>query len=104
MSAVVLAAEFAGLARHHQARLGGVLLVRAVRVGDAHAEQHAAVAVDVLHRQAVDRVLVVGVGPRGRADVARPVGQRQFGAVGVQARADVDGARVQQLADLIGRR
>ncbi len=97
--AVVLAAEFAGFARHHQPRFGGVLLVWPVWVGDAHREDPA-VAVDVLDGQAVHRLLVVGVGPGGRADVARPRQQRQFGAVGIQPRRHVDHARVQKLADL----
>ena len=97
--AVVVAAEFTRLARHHQARLGGVLLVAAVRVGDAH-RQDAAVAVDILRRQAVDRLLIERIAPRARADVARPVAQRELGAVGVQARTQVDSARVEQVGDL----
>ena len=51
-------------------------------------------------RQAVDRLLVERIAPRRRADVARPVGERELGAVGVQARAEVDRARVEQLRDL----
>ena len=52
------------------------LLPRAVRIGDAHVED-AAVAVDVLGGEAVDRLLVERVAPRRRADVARPVGERR---------------------------
>ena len=47
-----------------------------------------------------DRRLVEGVRPRRRADVARFVGQRQLGAVGVEAWHEVDGARVQQRGGL----
>jgi len=97
--AKVVAAELAGLARHHQARVGAALLVAAVRVGDAH-EQHAAVAVNVFHRQAVDLLLFVRIAARAGADVARPIGQRQLGAVGVQTRADVDHPGVEQVRDL----
>mmetsp|Transcript_15759 Transcript_15759/g.43575 ORF Transcript_15759/g.43575 Transcript_15759/m.43575 type:complete len:491 (-) Transcript_15759:12-1484(-) len=99
--AVVLAAELAGLARHHQPRVGGVLLVAAMGVGHAH-RQDAAVAVDVLDGQAVDRFLGVGVGACRAADMARPVGQGQLGAVGVQARHQVNGAAVEQAVDLRG--
>jgi hypothetical protein len=95
---VVGAAELARLARDHQPRLVGVALPGAVRVGHAHL-QHAAVAVDVLDRQAVHRLLVERIGPGGRADEARLVGQRQLGAVGVQARAEVDHPGVEQLGD-----
>ncbi len=73
-----------------------MLLVGAVRVGQAHVE-HAAVAVHVLHRHAVGRLLVERVAARGRADEARHVRQRQLGAVGVQARHHVDHAGVQQV-------
>ena len=96
---VVLATEFTRLARHHHARVALVLLVGAVRVGHAHL-QHAAVAVDVFHRQAFYRLFVVGVVARAAANMARLVGQRQLGAVGVQARHHVDHARVQQVLDL----
>jgi len=71
-------------------------LVRAVRIGNAHVE-HAAVAVDVLHRHAVGRLLVERIATCRRADEARHVGQRELGAVGVQARHDVDDAGVQQV-------
>ena len=50
-----------------------------------------------------DRILLERVAPRRRADVARPVGEREFGAVGVQARAQVDRARVEQPGDLAAR-
>ncbi len=96
--AEILAADVAGLARHHQPRVFGVLLPAAVCIGHAHAE-HAAVAVDVFDVQAIDRRFVERVRACRRADVARLVGQRQFGAVGVQPRADVDRARVQQVRD-----
>ena len=97
--AVVLAAELARLARDHQARVLLALLPRAVRIGDAH-EEDAAVAVDVLGGEALDRLLVERIAPRRRADVARPVGERELGAVGVQARAEIDRARVEQLRDV----
>jgi hypothetical protein len=70
-----------------------------VRIAHAHRED-AAVAVDVLLVEAVDRLLVEGIAARRRADVARPLGERELGAVGVDARAEVDGARVEQLRDL----
>jgi len=97
--AEVLAAKLAGLARHHQAGIAGVFLVRAVRIRYAH-EEHATVAVHVFDRQAFDRRFLERVAPRAGADVARLVGQRQLGPVGVQARADVDHAGVEQVGDL----
>jgi hypothetical protein len=70
-----------------------------VRIGDAH-EEDLAVAVDVLGGEAIDRLLVVGIAARRRADVARPVGERELGAVGIETRAEIDGARVEQVRDL----
>ena len=96
---VVLAAELAGLARDHKARILLALLPSAVRIGDAH-EEDPAVAVDVLGGQALDRLLVEWITARRRADVARPVGERELGAVGIEARAQIDRARVEQLRDL----
>src|SRR6185436_4022860 len=58
------------------------------------------VAVDVLDVEAVDRILVERIGTRGGADVLRLVRQRPFGAVGVDARADVDRARVEKPRDV----
>ncbi len=97
--APVGAAVFRRPARRHEARVIGMRLVAAIGIGDAHGE-YASVAVDVFHVEAVDRLLVEGIGPRRGADVLRPVGERPFGAVGIDARAHVDRARVHEPRDV----
>ena len=62
--------------------------------------QDAAVAVDVLDVEPVDGLLVERIAAGRRTDVPRPVGQRELGAVGVQARAEVDDARVEEPRDV----
>ena len=94
------AAAFRRVARNHQARVLGMRFPAAVRVGQPH-HQHAAVAVDVLHAQALDRFLIVGIGARGRADEARLVGEGEFGTVRVDARADIEDRRVEQAGDVV---
>jgi hypothetical protein len=93
--APVAPAIFGGAARDHEARVGGMLLPPAVGIGDAH-RQDASVAIDILEVEAVDGILVEGIRARGGADELRLVGERPFGAVGIDARADVDRARVEQ--------
>ena len=46
-------------------------------------------------RSPADRLLVVGVGPRARADDLRHVGERPFRAVRIEARTDVENARIE---------
>ena len=74
-------------------------LPKSVRVRNPHL-QDATVAIDVLDRQALDRVLIVRVGAGARAHVLRLVGERPFGAIGVHARTEVEHARVERAGDL----
>ncbi len=97
--AVVLAAELARLTRHHQARVAAMLLVAAMRIGNSDCED-TTVSVHIFDGQAIDRLFIMRVRPRAGADVARPVGQRQLGPIGVQARHHVDHTGVQQMRDL----
>ena len=71
----------------------------AVRILEAH-HQDPAVAVDVLLVQAV-LLVEPRIGPDAGADEPRPVGERELGAVGVQARDDVERARVEAARDLL---
>ncbi len=98
--AVVLAAgRIERIAPHQQFWLLRVLLPRPVGIGDAHL-QDAAVAVEVLGNQPLDRLFVERIAARRRAHVLRPVGHRPLGAVGIDARADVERARIERAADL----
>ena len=76
-----------------------MVLPQAVRIGDAHL-QDAAVAVDVLDGEALDLLLVVRIRPRARADPFRLVGERPFGAVRIDPRAEVERARVERARDV----
>jgi len=86
------------LAADHQARLVGMRLPGAVGVLDPHPEQ-AAVAINILFFQALQRVFVIGVRARAGADQARLIGQQPFRAVRIDARAHVEGARIQATGD-----
>ena len=96
---VVIAAELRGIAAHHQARLLGAGLPRAVGIGDTHRE-HPPVTVDILRHQTADGILIVGIRPRAGADVAWLVRHRPLRAVGVHARADVECPRVEGVRDI----
>ena len=67
--AVVAPAGLGRVAADHQPRIARGHLPRPVGIGHAHGE-HAAVAVDVLAHQALDRLLVVRIGARAGADAA----------------------------------
>ena len=97
---VVAAGRIERVASHHELRLRRMLLPRAVGVSHAHLQQ-AAVAVDILGQQALGRLLVVRIAACRRAHVARPVGHRPFGAVGVDARRHVQRAGVELARDLL---
>ncbi len=76
-----------------------MVLPQAVGIGHAHL-QDASVAVDVLDRQAFDLVVGGRVRAGARTDESGAVGKRPFGAVGIDARADVEGARVEGAGDV----
>ena len=82
-----------------QPRLLRMGLPRAVGIGHTDA-QNAPVSVDILRDKALDRVLIVGIGARAGADDLRRIGQRPFGAVGVDAQADVEGPGVHTARDV----
>ena len=84
---------------HQKARLLWMLLPRAVRIGDPHL-QDPAVTVEVFRDQPVERIFVERIAPRRRAHVARVIAHRPFGAVGVDARANVERARIECARDV----
>ena len=92
---VVRAAGLDRIAPDHEPRLLRMVLPQAVGIGDAHL-QDAAVAVDVLDGESLDLLLVVRIRPRARADPFRLVGERPFGAVRIDPRAEVERARVER--------
>ena len=96
---VIGAAHLHRIAPDHQPRLLRMVLPEAVGVGDAHL-QDAAVAVDVLDRQAFDFLFVVRVRTGAGTDPLRLVGERPFGAVRVDPRANVEGAGVEGARDV----
>ena len=69
-----------------------------VRILDPHVE-HAAVTVDVLDLQSVLR-LVARIGPDAGADEP-PLLQPALRTVGIQARDDIEDARVEHSGDLV---
>ncbi len=93
----VLAALLVGVAPDHQPRLIGMRLPGAVGIADPH-HQDPAVSVQVL---LVEPVELLDERPRtgARPDEARPLGERQLGAVGVQAWDDVERAGVEDAGD-----
>jgi len=58
-----------------------------------------AVAVDVLDHQPFDRLFIERITACARAHVPRVLGERPFGAIGIDARADVEHARVEAARD-----
>ena len=93
--AVISAPRFNRIAAHHQARLLRMRLPQSVRILDAHL-QDAAIAVDVLDRQSLVGLLVERIGACAGAYPLRVIGQRPLGAIGVDARADVERASVER--------
>ena len=97
--AVVLPPRLRRVAPHQQAGLLGADLPGAVGVGEAHGPDPP-VAVDVLHGEPAEGLLVRGVGAGAGADQAGGVGQGPLGPVRVEAGADVEGPGVQAAGDL----
>ena len=91
---VVGSAGLDRIAPDHQSRLLRVVLPQSVRVRNAHL-QDPAVAVDVLDGEPLDLVVVPRVRTGAGAHPLRLVGERPFGAVGVDPRANVERTGVQ---------
>src|SRR5690349_21181610 len=98
--AVILSARLVWLAAHQQARLLRADFPGAVGIGDAHG-QDTTVAVNVFGQQAVYVLFIVGVGARAGADELRRIGQRPFRAIGIDARADIEGAGIEAAGDVV---
>ena len=88
------------VAAHHQTRLVRMRLPGAVWIFDAHL-QDPPIAIEIFAvHETIHRVIGIWIVARARADDLRLVGQRPFRAIGVDARHDVKGARVQSPRDI----
>ena len=102
--AVIGAAGFGRVARHHQPRFVRMALPVAVRILDAHGK-YPAVAVHVFDAQPVNVFLVVGIRASRRTDNLRPAlnhgAHRPFGAIRIDARANVHHPAIEAAGDVL---
>ena len=86
---------FRRIAANQQTGLVRMRLPQAIRIRNPHL-QNASVAVDVLDDQSLDLLFVVRIRPRARAHPSRLVGERPFGAVGIDPRTEVERTRIER--------